>query len=217
VRASRWIMPAIVIVVLLGGVQVARGLGYWQTSGQELVDLSNLTAADIKGWMSLEEVAGGTTIPLPKLLEILGLPAETLGTTAFKDLEGTVDVTTAREKIGAYLGETAPGGGGAPASPTSTPAPAATEAAGTLPAATPKSEATRTPAPAGQLDPSAIKGTMTLKEVSEGTGIPLDKLLAEAKLPADIAPTTTVKELVGSVPGFEVQALRDAAAKLLGK
>jgi hypothetical protein len=210
-KVHRLVMPAILIVTLLGTVQVANLLGYWQTSGQELVDLTNLKAADIKGWMTLEQVALGTQIPLPDLLVILGLPADTPGATPMKDLEDIVDVDTARTKISDYLGQ--------PASPGSASQPTATLDATVAPTAvgTPKTEATRTPAPAGQLAPADIKGTMTLREVSTGTGLPLDKLLAEAKLPADTSPDITLKDLVAKIPGLEIQTVRDAATRLLGQ
>lgn len=213
-RVHRLVMPIIVIVLLLGTVQVANLLGYWQTSGQELVDMESFKAADIKGWMSLEQVATGTNVPLAKILELWGLPADTPGTTLMKDLEETIDVSTARTRLGAFLGEITPAPD-ATAAPAATAEPTATPAA--THAATPKVEASRTPAPAGQLNPADIKGSMTLKEVSEGTGIPLAKLLAEAKLPADTPATTVLRELPTKFPGFEIQVLRDAATKLLGQ
>jgi hypothetical protein len=213
-------MPIIVIVLLLGAVQVADLLGYWQTSGQELVDLESFKASEIKGWMSLDQVAAGTNVPLSKLQELWGLPADMPGTTLMKDIEETIDVSAARTKLGEYLGEITPAA--ASGDPTATPQPAAATVEHTpkaTPAAsgTPKVEASRTPAPAGQLNPADIKGNMTLKEVSEGTGVPLAALLAEAKLPADTPPATPLKDLVTKIPGFEIQTLRDAATKLMGK
>ncbi len=215
-RVHRLVMPIIVIVALLGTVQVANLLGYWQTSGQELVDLESFAASEIKGWMTLDQVAAGTHVPLAKLQELWGLPADMPGTTAMKDLEETIDVTTARTKLGEYLGEITPA---AVATVAATPTPAVEHTPKATPGVTgtPKVEASRTPAPAGQLAPADIKGTMTLQEVSEGTGVPLARLLAEAKLPADTPPTTALKDLTTKVPGFEIQTLRDAATKLMGK
>ena len=241
-RVHRIVMPVIVIVLLLGGVQVANALGWWQTSGKSLVDMDNFQPEDIKGWMSLEQIAEGSGVPMETLYGVLGVPADVPPATTMKDLEEIVEVSEARVLLAEYLGvpvtsheeeETvAEPTQAAPAEPTATVEPTPTlelaQETAVEPTAThvPVGDGTGdgvgdgtgtgpTPAPAGQLAPDDIKGRMTLREVSEGIGIDLAALLQAASLPADLSPDLALKDIVSQVEGFEVQTIRDAATELL--
>ena len=203
---NKYLMPIIAIAALIAVVLGARLTGDWIVSGKQ-IPLGDMTAADIKGWMTLQNVSDGLQIPLPDLYKLAGIPegAAVPPTTAMKDLEGLVggfEVSLLREAAAAYLA-----GGGAPAQapasepapPTATPAPtqlpapeATATPAPTQPAApeatvtphTPQStgEGTGdgpTPLPPGQVLPyDQIKGKMTLQEVADQCAVPLDKLLA---------------------------------------
>lgn len=63
--------------------------------------------------------------------------------------------------------------------------------------------------------PEDIKGWMTLQEVGDGLGIPLDELYALTGVPADIPPTTAMKDMEGLVAGFETSTVREAVAAYL--
>ena len=241
-RVHRIVMPVIAVVLLLGGVQAANALGWWQTSGKSLVDMGNFTPDDIRGWMSLEQIAEGADVPIETLYQVLGVPADVPPATAMKDLEEIVEVSSARTLLADYLSvssflheeeEVEP-------QSVSTPTPEPTQAApaeSTLtaepvqvapiePTAThvPVGDGTGggtgigpTPASAGQLAPEDIKGRMTLREVSEGTGVELGALLEAANLPANLSPDLALKDIASQVEGFEVQTIRDAAAELLSR
>ncbi|MBL8095362.1 MAG: hypothetical protein JNL73_14425 [Anaerolineales bacterium] len=58
------------------------------------------------------------------------------------------------------------------------------------------------------LTPAAVKGWMTLQQVSDGIPIPLNELYPLMNIPADIPPATALKDLEAVVPGFEVSTLR---------
>ncbi|MFL7808934.1 MAG: hypothetical protein AB8I80_09915 [Anaerolineae bacterium] len=46
-RVTKYVMPAVAIVTLLGAVLVAKAVGAWQTSGRDMVDPTQpLTSAD---------------------------------------------------------------------------------------------------------------------------------------------------------------------------
>ncbi len=104
------------------------------------------------------------------------------------------------------------------------PAPAAEDAAPARPVATPDhvpagdglGDGTGpTPLPAGQVLPaSEIKGRHTLAEIAQQAAVPLDGLLAALGLPAGFDPNTAVKDLASSGAVAEVQAVRDAVARL---
>ena len=233
-RVHRLVMPLIVIVMLLGTVQVSKALDWWQTSGRMLVDMDNFSPWDIRGWMSLAEIAEGAGLQVETLYTILGLPDDIPpATPLMKDLEGIVELSTARYLLADYLGieldschdqeDDHESTGRDEPTPTATSTPVATPT--NAPAPTHEQNGGRgigggtgagpTPVPAGQLAPENIKGRMSLREVSEGTGIPLDALLAAANLPADTSPDLALKDLASRIEGFAVQAVRDAAARLL--
>ena len=68
----------------------------------------------------------------------------------------------------------------------------------------------------GQADPMGIKGWMTLDEVSEMYGVPLNTLYCMIGATADLPPDTALKDLEQLVPGMEVSALREAVAAYQG-
>jgi hypothetical protein len=224
VRFNKYLMPAVAIVALLGTVLTAKVLGYWQTSGRQMIDPNaELTSRDIRGWMDLEYISEGYDIPLSELRALLGLPPDTPGHTALKDIEHVVEVSTVRVLIADHLGEETHGReeepqdeptAVPPTAPSPTPVPVETE-----PTHVPGSGrgsgtgAGHTPLPPGQTLPAAdIKGRMTLQEVSEQCAIPLDVLYAELGLPDGLSPNTVLRDVGSQVAGFEVSAVRDIVA-----
>lgn len=65
------------------------------------------------------------------------------------------------------------------------------------------------------MKPEDIKGWMTWQEVSDGLGIPLNDLYSLAGVPADIPPTTAMKDMEGLVEGFETTTVREVVAAYL--
>jgi hypothetical protein len=242
---NKYLMPIIAIAALVAVVLGARLTGDWIVSGKQ-IPLGDMTAADIKGWMTLQNISDGLHIPLPDLYKLAGIP-EAAGvppTTTMKDLEGLVDgfeISLLREAAAAYLG-----GGDAPAqAPAPEPAPPTAPPA---PTQLPASEATATPAPTQPAAPEAavtphtpqssgegtgdgptplppgqvlpydqIKGKMTLQEIADQCAVPLAKLLEALTLPANTNPATEVKSLVADGKIAEVTVVRDAVKVLQGK
>jgi hypothetical protein len=64
----------------------------------------------------------------------------------------------------------------------------------------------------GQADPLGIKGWMTLHEVSEIYGVPLDDLYDMIGAGAEVPPDTALKDLEKLVTGMEVSAVRAGVA-----
>jgi hypothetical protein len=200
-------MPILSLALFFGAVGVAQAAGWWVTSGREAVAVGEMTPDDIKGWMTVQQAADGLGAPAEGLVDLLGAPAGSgvTAATAFKDIEGLVpgfDLTAYREKVRAHLD---PRAGTAPAATAAHP-PATTSSrpSGTA-AGTPTGSSTQ-----------AIRGSMSVREVAEANGIAVDRLLAEAGLPADLDPGTVLRDLQGVVPGFEIQAIRDAVAAASG-
>ncbi|MBK8048053.1 MAG: hypothetical protein IPK16_13520 [Anaerolineales bacterium] len=151
---NKWLMPVLALILLLGTVGVAQATGWWVVSGREMVDVEQLTGGvDVKGWMTLAQVASGTCIEVATLYEKLGLPADIPPETALKDMEGIIEgfeVTNVRTVVDEALGlapatdaEAAHEEGEAEAAPiTKQPAPATVASPTPVP-----TEAEPTPAP----------------------------------------------------------------------
>ena len=58
---------------------------------------------------------------------------------------------------------------------------------------------------------------MTLRQVSEQTGVPLGAILEALKLPADVGVDTALKDLISAGKLTEVTQVRDAVTRLQGK
>jgi len=215
---NKYLVPILLIAVLLGAVGIAQLAGAWTTSGRDVVltdATGNPDPAGIKGWMTLEMVAETYGIPLEELYARLGLPADLDPQTELKSLEAIVpafEMDQVRTVVADYLA-------GAPA-PQPTPPAAATpmpQPAQETPApthvpgtgdGTGADRPTSTPLPAGQsLSAAEIKGRMTLREVADLCGVPLDYLYEKLSLPAEESPDSALKDLAGRY-GLEVETVR---------
>ena len=61
---NRHLMPVIVVIVLLGIAGLAQATGQWASTGAKLVESGNLTPADLRGWMTIQQVADGLYLPV---------------------------------------------------------------------------------------------------------------------------------------------------------
>ncbi|MBP7694819.1 MAG: hypothetical protein KA764_23045 [Anaerolineales bacterium] len=241
-RLNPFFMPVLVIGLLLGTVAGAQALGQWSVSGKTSVNLEQLTPADLKGWMTLQQVMDGVAISQADLYALMAIPADIAPTTALKDLEPIVpgfEVSLLRERLAAWQsGEPVPAAE-TPAAASQVPAPTATLELAATPELAPTAFATPgaaaeaaptaadhlgagggsgggpTPLPAGQILPAdQIKGRMTLAEISAQCAVPLDQLLAALGLPANTDPALKVKDLVGQDVVTEVTVVQTAVAAL---
>lgn len=198
-KVNRFVLPVVAIALLLGTVGIAKSLGWWQTSGVEVVDLEELTVNDVKGWMSLQEVSDGLGIPITELYEIIGVPEDFPPTTPMNKLEESIegfDMDTARLAIGEYMGEEV--------------VHEEEEVEKEATAAPVETESGPTSMPEGEIVPgSEIKGSWTLQSVSDSCGIPPEQLYSGLGLPDDTPPETQLKGLIESGLLSEVQVVRD--------
>ncbi len=216
-RVNRYLMPLIVLVGLLGTVIVAQALGLWATSGRASVNLDSLTPADIKGWMTLQQVADGLGVPLAEVYAAGGVPADIPPTTALKDLEALVEGFETSAVRDAFTGpaEAAPSTESFAPTPTLTPTPLAATEHQPNPGSGAGDGAGPTPLPPGQILPaSQIKGRMTLQQVSDQCGVELAALLVALNLPTDVNPNTPLKDMVSQGVLDEVSAVQTAVAAL---
>lgn len=216
---NKFFLPVLTLLALFGSYAIARLTGDWSVSGKQTITVEQMTSgADVRGWMTLEQLSTGFGIPLDELYALTGIPAGTPPETALKEMEQVVpgfEVSQVRLQINAWLA-----GGEPPAveSQPTTPAP--------TPAATPEptiehqsqgdgSGTGPTPLPPGMRLPAAeIKGRHTLQEIADQCQVSLPELLKILGLPENTNPATTVKTLVGQGNITEIQTIRDAVASL---
>lgn len=90
----------LVIGVFAGVVGIGAATGTWQTSGKtaadgERVAPQGVNVTEIKGWMTVGDVAAAWEVPMPELLAAFMLPADTPPEAALKDLESDLFSVTA--------------------------------------------------------------------------------------------------------------------------
>ena len=98
-KVNPFIYGALIVVLFFGVIGGAKATGNWASSGQvsgtgEKVQLTTANPDDLKGWMTLGDIATVFNVPLGELLAAFNLPADTPATTAVKDLETETFSTT---------------------------------------------------------------------------------------------------------------------------
>lgn len=232
-RVNPIFVPLLFVFVLFGSVFGSQQLGLWSVTGRTAVDVANMTAADLKGWMTLTDVMNGIKISKPELYELVKIPADVPETAALKDLEKLVpgfETSTLRDALTKRAASSP-----APMAPAQ-PAPTAVAPTPVAPAIQPTARITGTGAlsathatddgtrptptalpPGVTLTVDQIKGSMTLRQVSEQTGVSLGAILEALKLPADVGVDTALKDLISAGKLTEVTQVRDAVTRLQGK
>ncbi len=103
-RVNRWIVPIIAIFVLLGSVIVAKGTGWWQTTGRNLTTIGDIAPEDIRGSSTLADVSAAFGIPHADLYRILGLPENIPLETRLTELKDIHEVGVIKGLVAEYLG-----------------------------------------------------------------------------------------------------------------
>ncbi|MCC7448500.1 MAG: hypothetical protein IT324_13855 [Anaerolineae bacterium] len=217
-RVNPFLMPVILIVSLLGVVFVAQAAGAWSVSGRTTVDITRLTPADIKGWMTLQQVIDGIGITKEDLYALVNIPAEIPTSTAIKDMEKLLpgfETSTLRDALMAKFSSAAPAASESATSQPTTQPTVQTTPQPTVPSAASTLHTSPTLLSAGEVLPAdQIKGRMSLREVSTQCAVPLDKLLAALNLPPDTNPDGLIKDLVTQGKLAEVASVQQAVAAL---
>lgn len=103
--ASRRRIPTLaygvlVVAIFAGTIGIGMATGTFQTSGRttgggdQVVPLGE-TATEIKGWMTIGDIATAWNVPLAEVLTAFALPADTPPSTQVKELESDVFSVTA--------------------------------------------------------------------------------------------------------------------------
>lgn len=222
-RVNPIFVPLLFVFVLFGSVFGSQQLGLWSVTGRTAVNVANMTAADLKGWMTLTDIMTGINISKPELYDLMKIPADVPETSALKDLEKIVpgfETSTLRDALTARAASAPTPVAPTPVAPAIQPT-ARITGTGALSATHATDDGTRpTPTalpPGVTLTVDQIKGSMTLRQVSEQTGVSLGAILGALKLPADVGVDTALKDLISAGKLTEVTQVRDALTRLQGK
>ncbi|MHB1133672.1 MAG: hypothetical protein ACYC4L_14970 [Chloroflexota bacterium] len=102
-KVNPYVFGIAVLVIFLGSVFGAQAAGFWSISGKvtaegEKVQATGANPDEIKGWMTLGEVATAYNVDIKELATAFDLPADTPPTTQIKELESeTFSVTGLRD------------------------------------------------------------------------------------------------------------------------
>jgi hypothetical protein len=92
VRINPYVYATVMLVLFLGTIQATQALGVWTTSGKvtgggERIVATGLDPAEIKGWMTVQDVCTAYGVSPDEFIARFALPPDTPLGTPLKDLE----------------------------------------------------------------------------------------------------------------------------------
>ncbi len=207
----------LLLLGLFGTIGVSQMAGKWRTK-PEMVSFTDQTGklnpAQIRGWMTLNEISAGYRIPLDELYRLGKLPAT---------VDGATRLNQVARKYGLHfepdqLRDAVEGRLQIPPTPVPpTPAPQSSRPAAVPPPPAPPA-ATAPASPHGAAHPASpsseepeIRGMMTLNEVALKTGVPAEFILKRMNVTAAIDPRLPLREWMHD-QGGKIGDVRDAVA-----
>jgi polyferredoxin len=209
-RGPRWrfshpVYAGMLVIGLFGLIGASQLAGKWQTKPPmvSFLDLKgNLDPENIRGWMTLQEIATGYGVPLASLYRGTGLPDRVPATARLNTIGTTYDLKfepdKVREIVRARLAGQPVHSPPAPQTHTAAPVPA-----GGRTAVAEKHAVAEEP---------EVKGFMTLNEIALKTGVPKEQLLRALGLAGTIDGRTPVREWLHD-RGKTIQDLREAVTQ----
>jgi hypothetical protein len=105
IRVNLVVYAALVLVLFLGVIGSAKLAGFWSTSGKltvsgEQVQITGADPAEIKGWMTINDVITAYHVPKEQFYAQFQIPADLPAATPLKDIEPIVpefSVTAVRD------------------------------------------------------------------------------------------------------------------------
>jgi hypothetical protein len=110
-KVNPFVYGLLIIVLFFGVIGGAKAAGIWSVSGKltasgEKVAPTGTNVDEIKGWMTLDDVATAYKVPVAEILAAFNLPAATPGTEQIKNLESeTFSTANLRTWLKGRLGQ----------------------------------------------------------------------------------------------------------------
>ena len=91
-KVNPFVYGALILALFFGVIGGAKAAGIWSVSGKltasgEKLAPTGTNPDEIKGWMTLNDVATAYNVPAAEILAEFGLPADTPGDAQIKSLE----------------------------------------------------------------------------------------------------------------------------------
>ncbi len=109
-KVNPFIYGVLILVLFFGVIGGAKAAGVWSVSGKltssgEKLAPTGTNPDEIKGWMTLDDIATAYNIPPAEILAAFNLPADTPGSSQIKSLESDMFSPAAlrtwlRERLG---------------------------------------------------------------------------------------------------------------------
>lgn len=98
-KINPFIYGVLILVLFFGVIGGAKAAGVWSVSGKlnaagEKLAPTGANPDEIKGWMTLDDVAKAYNVPVAEILAAFDLPADTPGSAQIKSLESATFSTT---------------------------------------------------------------------------------------------------------------------------
>lgn len=92
-RVNPFVYGLLALAIFLGVIQGAQAAGIWSVSGKASASGGKIVPTganveEIKGWMTLGDIATAYNVPIEEIIKAFDLPASTGASTQVKSLEG---------------------------------------------------------------------------------------------------------------------------------
>lgn len=110
-RVNSYLYGFLAVALFVGIIFGAKSIGVWSTSGKvtstgEKITATGANVEEIKGWMTLGEIAKAYNAPISEIAAAFDLPTDVAPEKAIKDLESaTFSVTNLRTWLSARQGK----------------------------------------------------------------------------------------------------------------
>jgi Pyruvate/2-oxoacid:ferredoxin oxidoreductase delta subunit len=219
-RFSHPVYAAALVAGLLLFIGASKMAGKWQTrpSVVSFTDAAGRpSAGNIRGWMTLQEIAAGYGVPIEQLYREAGIPASVPPSARLNTISSEYDLDFSPEKVRDVV-DSVVTGNRAPTEPTargeSEPAKSVTRGTSEHPKGSTAAAAQTNAQPAG--DEPEVKGFMTLNEIALKTGVPKEYILNALGVGTEIDGRAPIRDWMHA-QGKSIQNVRDAVEQYRGK
>ena len=91
-KVNPFVYGVLILVLFFGVIGGAKAAGMWSVSGKltssgEKIAPTGTNVDEIKGWMTLDDIATAYKVPVAEILAAFNLPSDTPGSTQIKSME----------------------------------------------------------------------------------------------------------------------------------
>ncbi|MBC7765831.1 MAG: 4Fe-4S binding protein [Hyphomonadaceae bacterium] len=182
---KKTVNPFVAIVLVLAlffvPILISQAAGVYNLVPGKLKAGETLKLENIKGYMTIKEVAEQAKMEVKEVYKALGIPEVVPKETKMKEIKNIApeyDFEKMKESTG-------------------------------IPTSTEKTK-TEVAAPTQKLDASLVRGSMTIKEAAEATKTELEDFRGKFKIPENVPSETKMKEIVNIVSNYDFEKIKSS-------